>query len=144
MTRRTDNSPYTKIQELAEELEAVSHPNEEQERLREILRSTALRIRGGRTNSKQPTRSVSQRQENQSQRRSAFDRLGPNGSSNKGSRGDQNQSIRVERTRENRTRPPIPSAPRNYLRRINSWQEGGAESEYREARVPDRFPYFAN
>jgi hypothetical protein len=34
---RTHNSPYTKIQELAEELEAISHPNVEQERLREIL-----------------------------------------------------------------------------------------------------------
>jgi hypothetical protein len=63
-TRRTHNSLYTKIQELAEELEGVSHSNEEQERLREILRLIALRICGGRTNSKQPARSVSQKQDN--------------------------------------------------------------------------------
>jgi CRISPR/Cas system-associated protein Cas10 (large subunit of type III CRISPR-Cas system) len=31
---RTHNSPYTKIRELAKELEVISHPNEEQERLR--------------------------------------------------------------------------------------------------------------
>jgi hypothetical protein len=33
-----------------------------------------------------------QKQDNQSQWRSTFDRLGPNGISNKGRRGDQNQS----------------------------------------------------
>jgi hypothetical protein len=37
MARRTHNSPYTKIQELVEELEVISHPNEEQKCLREIL-----------------------------------------------------------------------------------------------------------
>jgi hypothetical protein len=42
------------------------------------------------------------------------------------------------------SKPPIPLAPRNYSHRINSWQEGGDESKYNEARVPDRFPYFAN
>jgi hypothetical protein len=35
--KRTHNSAYTKIQELAKELKAISHPNEGQERLREIL-----------------------------------------------------------------------------------------------------------
>jgi hypothetical protein len=66
-TGRTHNSPYTKIQELAEELEAVSHPNVEQERLREILRSIAIRIQGGKAHSKQPARSNLQSQDNQSQ-----------------------------------------------------------------------------
>jgi hypothetical protein len=144
VTGRTHNSPYTKIQELAEELEAISHPNVEQEHLREILRSTAIRIQGGKARSKQPARSNLQRQDKQSQWRSAFDRLGPNGSSNKGSKEDQNQSNRVERTRDNRSRPPIPSAPRNYSHQINSWQEGGAESKYKEARVPNSFPCFSN
>jgi hypothetical protein len=40
--------PYDKIQEALEELEVVSHPNEEQERLWEVLRSTALRAHDGR------------------------------------------------------------------------------------------------
>jgi hypothetical protein len=44
MAGRTQNSPYTKIQELVEELKAISHPNEEQEHLREILQSIALWI----------------------------------------------------------------------------------------------------
>jgi hypothetical protein len=67
VTGRTHNSPYTKIQELAEELEAISHPNVEQEHLREILRSTATRIQGGKARSKQPARSNLQRQDKQSQ-----------------------------------------------------------------------------
>jgi hypothetical protein len=62
---RTHNSPHTKIQESTEELEAISHPNEEQERCREILRSTAIRIQGEKTRSKQTARSNSQRQDNQ-------------------------------------------------------------------------------
>jgi hypothetical protein len=70
------NSPYTRIQELAEELETISHSNVEQERLKEILRSTAIQIQDEKAHSKQPARSNSQRQDNQSQWRSAFDRLG--------------------------------------------------------------------
>jgi hypothetical protein len=34
-------------------------------------------------------------------------------------------------------------APRNHYHRV-TWWEGGAESEYREAGVLDRFPCFAN
>jgi hypothetical protein len=34
---RMHNSPYDKIWEALEELEAISHPNEEQERLWEVL-----------------------------------------------------------------------------------------------------------
>jgi hypothetical protein len=45
-TEKTHDSPYAKIRELAKEFEVISHPNEEQERLREILRSIALRIQG--------------------------------------------------------------------------------------------------
>jgi hypothetical protein len=70
---KTNNSPYDRIRELAEELEAISHLNEEQERLLEILRSTALRVQGGRANSRQPIRSTSHRADNQSQQRSAFE-----------------------------------------------------------------------
>jgi hypothetical protein len=39
-----NNSPYAKIRELIKEYESISYPNKEQERLREILWSTALRI----------------------------------------------------------------------------------------------------
>jgi hypothetical protein len=154
---KTNNSPYDRIIELAEELEAISHPNEEQERLSEILRSTALRVQGGRANSRQPVRSTSHRADNQSQWRSAFERLGPSRSSNKGSREDQNKSNRVEQPRESRSRLPrieqpresrsrLPphTAPRNYSHQADSWQEGGAESELKRTEVPDRFPCFAN
>jgi hypothetical protein len=41
-----------------------------------------------------------------------------------------------------RGRPPVHLAPRNPPRQ-NNRDEGGAESEYREAGVPDRFPCFA-
>jgi hypothetical protein len=34
---RVHGAPYDKIREALEELEAVSHPNEEQEQLREVL-----------------------------------------------------------------------------------------------------------
>jgi hypothetical protein len=58
---RMHNSPYNKIQEALEELEAVSHPNEEQARLREVLRSTAFRANDKRTRSRLPARSTSHR-----------------------------------------------------------------------------------
>jgi hypothetical protein len=93
---KANNSPYDKIRELAEELEAISHPNEEQERLREVLRLTSLRAHDGRTRSRLPTRSASHRQENKSQRRFAFKRLGPNRSHNRESRRNHSQSNRVE------------------------------------------------
>jgi phage antirepressor YoqD-like protein len=48
------NSPYTRIQELAEELEAISHSNVEQERLKEILRSTAIQIQDEKAHSNNP------------------------------------------------------------------------------------------
>jgi hypothetical protein len=36
-TTRTHEAPYDKIREALEELEAISHPNEELEQLREVL-----------------------------------------------------------------------------------------------------------
>jgi hypothetical protein len=38
---RVHEAPYDKIQEALEELETISHPNEEQEQLREVLWTTA-------------------------------------------------------------------------------------------------------
>jgi hypothetical protein len=59
VAEKTHNSPYAKIRELVEEYEAISLPNEEQERLQEILRSMALRMQDRKTHSKQPARIVS-------------------------------------------------------------------------------------
>jgi outer membrane protein assembly factor BamD (BamD/ComL family) len=56
---RVHKTPYDKIREVLEELEAISHPNEKQEQLREVLRTTALRAHGRRTHSKLPARSAS-------------------------------------------------------------------------------------
>jgi hypothetical protein len=69
---RMHNSPYDKIREALEELEAISHPNEEQERLQEVHRPIALRAHDGMTLSRLLARSASHRQENQCQRKSAF------------------------------------------------------------------------
>jgi hypothetical protein len=102
--KKTNNSPHDRIRELAKELEAISHPNEEQEQLREVLRSTALRAHDGMTCSRLPTRSTSHRQENHSQRRSAFERLGPNRSHNRESRRNHSQSNRVEQPRKSRSK----------------------------------------
>jgi hypothetical protein len=77
---RVHEPPYDKIREVLEELKAISHPNKKQEQLREVLRTTTLRAHGGRTHSKLPARSALHEQDAQSQRRSAFERLGPNGS----------------------------------------------------------------
>ena len=114
---RMHNSPYDKIREALEELKAVSHPNEEQEQLQDILRPTALRTHDGRTHSRLPARSASHRQENQSQRKPAFKRLGPSGSHNRESRRDHSQSNRVEQPRESRSRVPIQIAPGTTLTR---------------------------
>jgi hypothetical protein len=57
---------------------------------------------------------------------------------------NHSQSNRVEQPRESRSRVPVQTAPRNYSHQNDSWQEGGAESEYREARAHDRFPCFAS
>jgi ferritin len=39
---KANNSPYVKIREMIEELNAVSRPNEEQRHLREVLRRTTV------------------------------------------------------------------------------------------------------
>jgi hypothetical protein len=96
------------------------------------------------TRSRLPTRSASHRQENQSQRRSAFERLGPNRSHNRESRRNHSQSNRVEQPRESMSRVPVQTAPRNYSHQNDSWQEEEVESKYREAGAHDRFPCFAS
>jgi hypothetical protein len=63
VAERTHKSPYDKIEELAKELEAISHPNEEQEHLKEIIQSMALCMQGRKDHLKQPVRSNSQRQD---------------------------------------------------------------------------------
>jgi hypothetical protein len=80
---RAHKAPYDKIREALEELEAISHPNKEQIQLQEVPWTTTLRARDERTHSKLAARTTSHGQEAQSQRRSAFERLGPNGSQSK-------------------------------------------------------------
>jgi hypothetical protein len=127
---RAHRVPYDKKREALEELEAISHPNEEQEQ------------HGGRTHSKLPARIASHEQEAQSQRRSAFERLRPNGSQNREKRRDHTQSNQFGHPREERSRASYHSSPRFVPKLNDSWQEGGAELEHREARTHDRFPCF--
>ena len=75
--RRAANTPYNRIREALEELGATSHPSEQQEQLRELLRTAALKTHDGRTRSRLPARSTSHRKKDQNQRKSAFERLGP-------------------------------------------------------------------
>jgi ferritin len=49
-TARVHGAPYNKIREALEELKAISHPNEEQEQLQEVLRTTAQKVHDGRCN----------------------------------------------------------------------------------------------
>ena len=142
--RRTTNTPYDKIREALEELRATSHPSEKQEQLQDFLRSTTLRVHDRETRSRLPARSTSHGQEDQNQRKSAFERLRPSGSHNRESRRDHSQNYRVEQLRKIGSKTPIQTAPQNYSHQNNSWLEGGAESEYKEAETHDRFPCFAN
>ena len=89
-------------------------------------------------------KATSHEQEDQNQRKSAFDRLGPSGSHNGGSQRNHSQNNRVEQPRKDRSRAPTRTATQNYSYQDDSCQEGGAESEYTEARTHDRFPCFAN
>ena len=138
--RRTTNTPYDKIREALEELKATSHPSEKQEQLWDFLRSAGLRTHEERTHSRLPARSMTHRQEDQNQRKSAFERLGPGGSHNRESRRDHSQNYRVEQPRKIRSEAPIQTSLQNYSHQNDSWQEGGAESEYKEAGTHDRFP----
>jgi hypothetical protein len=141
-TAGAHKAPYDKIREALEELEAVWHPNEEQEQLREVLRTTTLRAHDGRTRSKLPARSASRGQKAQRQRKFAFERLGPNGSHSREKRRDHTQSNQVEHPREERSKASYHSSSQ-FLPRLNdSWQEGRVESEHREAGTHDRFPCF--
>jgi hypothetical protein len=58
-TARAHRTPYDKIREVLEELEVISHPNEGQEQLREVLRTTGLKAHDERTCSKLPARIAS-------------------------------------------------------------------------------------
>ena len=95
----------------------------------------ASRMHEERTQSRLPARSTTHRQEDQNQRKSAFERLGPSGSHNRESRRDHSQGHRVEQPRKTRSRAPAQTASQNYSHQNDSWPEGGAESE---------FPCFAN
>ena len=108
--RRTTNTPYDKIREALEELRATSHLSEKQEQLRDFLWSAALGTHEERTHSRLPARSTTHRQEDQNQRKSAFERLGPSGSHNRESRRDHSQSHRVEQPRKTRSRAPAQTA----------------------------------
>jgi hypothetical protein len=79
---RAHKAPCNKMQETLEELKVISHPNEEQEQLREVLWTTAKKVHGGRAPFGFPARTALHEQDAQSQRRSAFERLGPNRSQN--------------------------------------------------------------
>jgi hypothetical protein len=74
----------------------------------------------------------------------AFERLGPNGSQNQEKRRGHARSNQVEHPREERSGASFHSTPRLFPRLNNSWQEGGAESKYRETGTHDRFPYFSS
>jgi hypothetical protein len=139
---RVREAPYDKIQAL-EELKAISHPNEEQEQLQKVIRTTTLRAHGGRTHSRLPARTASHEQDEETQRRSAFERLGPNGSQNREKRRDHAQSNQVEPPREERRRASHRSSPQFISRLNNNWQEEGVVSEHREVRTHDRFPCFS-
>ena len=142
--RRMASTPYDKIREALEELRATAHPGEKYEQLQDLLRSTAPRMHEERTQSRLPARSTTHRQEDQNQRKSAFERLGPSGSHNRESRRDHSQSHRVEQPIKTRSRALAQTASQNYSHQNDSWPEGGAESKFKEARTHDRFPCFAN
>ena len=138
--RRTASTPYDKIREALEELRATAHPGEKYEQLRDLLRSTAPRTHEERTQSRLPARSTTHRQEDQNQRKSAFERLGASGSHNRESRRDHSQGHRVEQPRKTKSRAPAQTASQNYSHQNDSWPEGGAESEFKEARTHDDSP----
>jgi hypothetical protein len=140
---RAHEAPYNKIREALEKLEAISHPNEEQERLREVLRTTAQKVHGGRAPSGVPARMASHEQDAQSQRRSTFERLGPNKSQNRERRRDNNRSNQIEHPREEGSRTSHHSPPRFIPRTNNNWPEEEAESEHREVGTHDWFPCFS-
>jgi hypothetical protein len=114
-TTRAHRAPYDMIWEALEELEVISHPNEEQEQLREVLQEMALKAHDGRTHSKLLAKTASHEQEAQSPRRSAFERLGLNGSQNWEKRRDHAQSNQVGHPREERNRATYHSSPRFFL-----------------------------
>ena len=89
---RAVNTPYDKIREALEELRVTSYPSEKQEQLQDFLQSIVLRTHDGRTHSRLLARSTSHEQEDQNQRKFAFERLGPSGSHNRESRRNHSQN----------------------------------------------------
>ena len=142
--RRTANTPYDQIQEALEELRATSYPGEKYEQLQDLFRSAILRTHEERAQSRLPARSTTHRQEDQNQRKSAFERLGLGGSHNGESRKEHNQGHQFEQPRKTRSRVPTQTVSQTYSHQNNSWPEGGAESEFKEAGTHDRFPCFTN
>jgi hypothetical protein len=113
---RVQEVPYDKIRKALEELEVISHPNEQ---LREVLRTTAQRAHGGRTHSRLSARTTSYEQDAQSQRRSGFEGLVPNGIQNQEKRRDNTRSNQDKRPREERSRASHHSSPR-FIPRLNN------------------------
>jgi hypothetical protein len=138
---RAHRAPYDKIWEALEELEAISHPNEKQVQIQEVLWTMAMKAHGGRTRSKLPARTASHGQEAQSQRRSAFERLGPNGSQNQEKRRDHAQSNQVEYLREERSRASCHSSPW-FLPRLNDSWQGGLSQNIEKPECMTSFPIF--
>jgi hypothetical protein len=108
---RAHRDPYDKIREALAELEAITQSNKGQEQLREVLWTMVLKAHDGRTHFKLPARTASHEQDAQSQRRYAFERLGPNGSQNQEKRRDHAQSNQVEHPREERSGASFHSTP---------------------------------
>ena len=73
-------------------------------------------------------KATSHEQEDQNQRKSTFERLGPSGSHNGGSQRNHSQNNRVKQPRKARSRAPTRTATQNYSHQDDSWQEGGIES----------------
>jgi hypothetical protein len=97
----------------------ISHPNEGQEQLREVLWTTVLKAHDGRTHSKLPARTASHEQEAQSQ--NWFERLGPNENHNEEKRRGHTRSNQVEHPIEERSGASFHSPPWLFLRLNNSW-----------------------
>jgi hypothetical protein len=118
-----------------------------------MLQSTALRLQGRNPSvSHYPSQARSQ---GHSQWIFVHDRIGPNLAQNRDNQDNRdnrdNQDNRDNRVNwgaqggrdgDTRDRPPVHPAPHNPPWQ-NDRDEGGAESEYREVRVPNKFPCFA-
>jgi hypothetical protein len=125
---------------LAKDYEYIENPTPEQERLQAMLQSVALQLQG-----KKPIVSQHQSQggsQGHSQRVSAHDKLSPPyvaPGRNHGNRDDRG----VQRGNDPHGRPLVHPTTRHQPR-CDDIEEGRAESEYRDARVLDRFRCFSS